>query len=520
MFKRKESVGERIKRLRIENKLTLEDVANKSLLVPDIINKYENNEKEVDYIYANILAKLTKTSVSYILYGTKRKTKNDKNSILEDIAKKDNPSLYNKQLTYKDALLIDDYGYSLIEYVSKYKSFKVFETLIESCERKKDYSFLYEAKSEIIPTWLFILNKEREVFKAFTNGEEVREISFFDNGFFYIDNLSFDGSYLINISKEFKNIFKYLTKDFDKLTNEQKEYYFNLNGKGFLKESKCWYYAYPFLVHFAYIYNKKLFIKLLDRIIESASVIKYQNGHLNPPKEGMYGFTYVLKDTLHLALSKGDVSNALLINKYLYRPYKEERLFELALENKRVLLNRDELMKILTNYGVIKLKYLFKLKDDDLKIEILKNSHLTLLNYIIDLFLKHKYVTLNRLSKELNIDKKLDAKKIFDLYKLEKDKLDISKVTKKVTNFDLENNKIEFINSLANYENDSLLDLSEDKLNKIYTLENKIKDFYIDKIKNDPEFIIKMYDDLSKNENHIEHDDPYERLSRIRYITL
>lgn len=75
---------------------------------------------------------------------------------------------------------------------------------------QKNYSFLYEAKSEIIPTWLFILNKEREVFKAFTNGEEVREISFFDNGLFYIDNLSFDGSYLINISKAFKNIFKYL----------------------------------------------------------------------------------------------------------------------------------------------------------------------------------------------------------------------------------------------------------------------------------------------------------------------
>lgn len=88
MFKRKESIEERIKRLKIENKLTLEDVANKSLLVPDIINKYENNEKEVDYIYANILAKLAKTSVSYILYGTKRKTKNDKNSILEYIAKK------------------------------------------------------------------------------------------------------------------------------------------------------------------------------------------------------------------------------------------------------------------------------------------------------------------------------------------------------------------------------------------------------------------------------------------------
>lgn len=88
MFKRKENIGERIKRLKIENKLTLEDVANKSLLVPDIINKYENNEKEVDYIYANILAKLAKTSVSYILYGTKRKTKNDKNSFLEDIAKK------------------------------------------------------------------------------------------------------------------------------------------------------------------------------------------------------------------------------------------------------------------------------------------------------------------------------------------------------------------------------------------------------------------------------------------------
>ena len=99
------------------------------------------------------------------------------------------------------------------------------------------------------------------------------------------------------------------------------------------------------------------------------------------------------------------------MNKYLYRPYKEDRLLELALDNERALLNRKELMKILTNYGVIKLKYLFKLKDDDLKIEILKNSHLTLLNYIIDLFLKHKYVTLNRLSEELNIDKKLDAKK-------------------------------------------------------------------------------------------------------------
>ena len=50
----------------------------------------------------------------------KEKTKNNRDSILEEIAKNDNPSLYNKELTYKDALLIDDYGYSLIEYVSKY----------------------------------------------------------------------------------------------------------------------------------------------------------------------------------------------------------------------------------------------------------------------------------------------------------------------------------------------------------------------------------------------------------------
>ena len=106
------------------------------------------------------------------------------------------------------------------------------------------------------------------------------------------------------------------------------------------------------------------------------------------------------------------------------------------------------------------------------------------------------------------------------MYKLEKDKLDISKVTKKVISFDLENNKIEFINFLATYENDSLLDLSKDKLNKIYTLDNKIKDFYIEKIKNDPELIIKMYDDLFKNEKDIEYDDPYERLSQIKYITL
>lgn len=113
----------------------------------------------------------------------KEKTKSNRDSILEEIAKNDNPSLYNKELTYKDALLIDDYGYSLIEYVSKYKSFKVSKTLIESCKRKKDYSFLYVVKSEIIPSWLFISNKEREVFKAFTNGEEVREISFFKIAF-------------------------------------------------------------------------------------------------------------------------------------------------------------------------------------------------------------------------------------------------------------------------------------------------------------------------------------------------
>ena len=81
----------------------------------------------MDYIYANILAKLTKTSARYILYGTKRKTKNNRDSIFEEISKNDNPSLYNKELTYKDALLIDDYGYSLIEYVTKYKSFKVFK---------------------------------------------------------------------------------------------------------------------------------------------------------------------------------------------------------------------------------------------------------------------------------------------------------------------------------------------------------------------------------------------------------
>ena len=45
----------------------------------------------MDYIYANILAKLTKTSARYILYGIKRKTKNNRDSIFEEISK--NPSL-------------------------------------------------------------------------------------------------------------------------------------------------------------------------------------------------------------------------------------------------------------------------------------------------------------------------------------------------------------------------------------------------------------------------------------------
>lgn len=92
----------------------------------------------------------------------KEKTKNNRDSILEEIAKNDNPSLYNKELTYKDALLIDDYGYSLIEYVSKYKSFKDFKTLIESCKRKKIILFyMWLSQKLFLLGYLYQIKKEK-----------------------------------------------------------------------------------------------------------------------------------------------------------------------------------------------------------------------------------------------------------------------------------------------------------------------------------------------------------------------
>lgn len=77
--------GERMKQLRIENKLTQEELANKLSLSKSNISKYESNDVEPNIETLNKLATLFNVSLDYLLVkGTQRISEQVKENLSEE----------------------------------------------------------------------------------------------------------------------------------------------------------------------------------------------------------------------------------------------------------------------------------------------------------------------------------------------------------------------------------------------------------------------------------------------------
>lgn len=386
-----ETIGQRIKGLRKSKGLTQTQLAQEIGVTDKAVSKWEVNDGNPDISLLPILARIFACSIDYLLTGSQSNEKVQVISRLEHCAKNDDPSLLGN-LTYSMASLKDENNISLFDYVLKYKSINVFKAMIDSCKTQNAYkSFLkYRINAELF-TWLIEIDREREVVRNLTRtSSEFRSFNNLSVGLLGTTNETRNRS---NIHPDYEIIISYLVKNFINLTDDQKNYYFNLEGDGLLEIKQCFFAAYPYFIDYAYKFNKSLFKALMNRIPNADLWKQAKDDAVKIHQEDFfakqYGFVYVLKDTLFSALDNHDYGNAKLLNKYVRRPLDEYEFNKEIVDRDSSLSIEEKNLKMINRGPIIVLSALLRLRNLENIKSVLNEGFLTFHEFLLSL-IKHK----------------------------------------------------------------------------------------------------------------------------------
>lgn len=102
-------------------------------------------------------------TIDYLLTGKEPEEKIVFMSKIELCAKNDDPSLL-ENLNFSTAQKKDETGKSIMYYVLKYNSYKVFHSMLDTCSHQTHYlSFLNNHINGKVFTWLIKAGKEQKV---------------------------------------------------------------------------------------------------------------------------------------------------------------------------------------------------------------------------------------------------------------------------------------------------------------------------------------------------------------------
>lgn len=487
-FKDSSTLSDRIKDLRKQKGLTQLQLAEKLNITDKAVSKWESGDGNPDISILPSLADILNCTIDYLLTGKTPEEKIVFMSKIEYCAKNDDPSILGK-ITFSDASKKDETGTSFFSYIRKYKSFKVFKEMLNSCSHPSEYlKILNNTLDGELFVWLIKCNKEREIVKQFNSSNEIRLITdlncpLFPNGTHYTNNNA-------PISNDFDIIFTHLVKNFDSLTEEQKEYYFNLNGKGLLKIKDCWFAAYPYFIDYSYKLNKKLYKNLLERIPTKKEwddaineVIKNSYDHSKYGFIQEYGFVHILRHTFDNAIDNKDYDNAKIMNNYLSKPLDDYEFNKEIIIKDTTMDKNDMLLKLINRNGVIVLDILYKLKDIKKITEILENGFITYREYLLSLFDKRQYKDLYKIFVDLDLTSY--ANKIIDGKIDELQNNLIKSFPEKLKKIDLFNLK-ELIEAFKGVHPEKSFTSSYCSRNKdcsfVYGEENEYKKFILDEL--------------------------------------
>ena len=258
-----ETIGDRIKSKRKEAGMTQLELASKLNVTDRAVSKWEQNEGNPDISILPRIADLFNVTLDYLMTGVEPKKEVIIMSKIELCAKNDDPSMI-KSLPSN----VDENGKSILDYVKQYNSKNVLKALIDNCSHQSHYMYLFDAHRRTVKDAIEIMltcipvDRERKVIKEIYD----KEIRNADEDF--IRALNMNDDYSKKIVDGFKKIFRLLVKQYNSLSEEQKDYYFGMKENEGEGQTTCWFNAYPFFVEYSIIEKKQKLLSILLEQIE------------------------------------------------------------------------------------------------------------------------------------------------------------------------------------------------------------------------------------------------------------
>ena len=377
-----ETIGDRIKSKRKDAGMTQLELASKLNVTDRAVSKWEQNEGNPDISILPRIADLFNVTLDYLMTGVEPKKEVIIMSKIELCAKNDDPSMI-KSLP----LNTDENGKNLLDYVKQYDSKKVLKALIDNCSDQAHYMYLFNAHRRTVKDAIEIMltcipvDRERKVIKEIY-GKEIRNA---DEDF--IRALNRNDDYSKKIVDGFKKIFRLLVKQYNSLSEEQKDYYFGMKENEGEGQTTCWFNAYPFFVEYSVIEKKqKLLSTLLEQIEKhnawvDSSIEKIRKEHCTQTdfiyyRQHFHGEkVYCLQSTLDYLLSKKDFKLAYRINSFLEKPYVRRKIELLEVENNATITEKDKTEFRCVDCHMIVPEEIEKLKDLKYVKSILENNY-------------------------------------------------------------------------------------------------------------------------------------------------
>lgn len=135
MANKKETLADRIRTLRKQKKLTQLELSEMLYVTDKAVSKWETNEGNPDISLLSKLAEIFDVSIDYLLTGT-TKEKVVVVSLTEKIAMDDNVDDFRNVL-YSELERSDEQGTTILSYIYKYKSKKIFDYYLKKHDGRR-----------------------------------------------------------------------------------------------------------------------------------------------------------------------------------------------------------------------------------------------------------------------------------------------------------------------------------------------------------------------------------------------
>ena len=385
LFSKKHSIGKTIAELRKEKGWTQIELAEKLQVSDKAVSKWEKDSGAPSVEFFPALAELFGVSIDYIMTGKKVEPEIITMSKIELCAKKDDPTL----LVNFGANSKDENGKSLMDYIKQYNSLKVLKALFDKCSHQTHYMGLFnhgnfidlnKCADEIL--LLMLINCERKY---------IKEVCRSNVSIYAVSDIDKNG---------YIKVVEYLIKNYDKLPQDQKEYYFGTET--ILKPKKAWLFAYPYFLDIAYKTNKKVFNELLaivvatnndynaenERLRERAGI--YYNEHFSQWKE-YHCYIDVLQSTVVQAFNNCEEELATQLNSFCKNKLTTYQVNVLAIENNSKLSNKEKQLAKSIHDGIICIDEILSINDFKLIKKTLNEYPIHIIEKLYSMFNKKEW---------------------------------------------------------------------------------------------------------------------------------